>query len=224
MVFDIEIIKENIKKQEFSKKVCCFIIFGSSIRTTGTPKDSDIAIVLNDLDVDVNEISSFIFDNFINPDFTIYLKDEIESKLPFVDVGNGFFALNYLARGICIYGKNIFKEKLEKIDVVKYKESLLTKAFEYILRLRIVYFSQKYDESYKFDYFQKYVTRLIRMILLYREYLNYDNIDNFTRVELLEYAKLKSIFIENYNFGSISLNDYLKMFKEADKYIIKMFG
>lgn len=220
MGLDIKSIQQELKRQAFLSDIHSFVIFGSSTRRPGSPKDTDICLVLKNPHSNQEAISKFIFNTFINPDITIYLKEEVESSLPFTDIGNGVFALEYLSRGICIFGDNIFKNKMTGIDLSKYYESLLVKAFEYVLRLRTVFFSEKYDSSYRFTYFEKYVTRLTRMVLLYKNYVNYDSVESLTRVELLSLAKNKGILKGEYDFNLITFNDYFRMFEEVNKYLI----
>lgn len=218
---DLEAVREKLGKQPFTDKLVCVVLFGSSTRRIDPPKDTDICIVLKDADIDRDSLSRFIFDNFKNPDYTIYTEEEVNSSLPFVDVGNGVFALEYLARGHCIFGRNIFSEKLRAMDPEAYKESLLRKAFEYILRLRIVLFSEAHDSDYKFNYFQKYVTRLARMVLLYQGYASYDNIDSFTRMELLKFAEQKKI-LSLPGADDPTLENYIRIFEDIDRYVVNI--
>lgn len=224
MVLDIESIKNKLKEQDFLGNLHSFIIFGSSIHKRTIANDTDICIVLeraND-DTTTKRIAEFIFNNFEKPDYAIFLKEEIESNLPFSSLGNGLFSLEYLSRGYCIHGENIFKKKIIGMDRSKYKESILIKSFEYILRLRLVYFSLKHDDQYKFIFFQKYLTRLVRMILLYEDHVTYDHVETFSRIELLELAKNLSIIKENYDFSNITLDDYYDIFKGVCKYIVSI--
>lgn len=166
MEFTIEILREELRKEPFINSVDCFIIFGSYVYFGKDPNDADICVVVKDRNANLELLSNYVCSKFKNPDLTIYFKDELESGIPFTDIGNGIFAIEYLSHGIPLYGDNFFKSLLLNVDRNKYKESLFQKAFEYVLRLRVVYYSNK-DVEYKKSYFCKYVIRLAKSILLF---------------------------------------------------------
>jgi predicted nucleotidyltransferase len=106
----IETLKAEIKNEPFVDSVVCFIIFGSYVYFGKDPNDVDICVIVKNRNVDLKLLSNYIYSKFKNPDVTIYFKDELESNIPFTDIGNGVFAIEYLSYGIPLYGDNFFKD------------------------------------------------------------------------------------------------------------------
>lgn len=63
----------------------CLLLYGSIFKKQRSKvKDTDIIVVLKKFNEDVEELFDFIFENFPNPDFHIYLVEEIESNTAFL--------------------------------------------------------------------------------------------------------------------------------------------
>lgn len=149
--------------------VASYLIFGSlvNIPSLTLNKDIDLCFVLEDRSVHLNDqLRQYLTTHFIKPDVTVYYRDELEAPLPFRDIGNGLFALEYLALGKTIYGRNVFVDMLQSASQVEYRRSLLEKIYDYVLRLRRCFLIEL-DEAAKFAYADKYLQRLILDVLLY---------------------------------------------------------
>jgi hypothetical protein len=149
--------------------VTSYLIFGSlvNIPSLTLNRDIDLCFVLTDRDQELTRsVKQYLAANFIKPDVTIYYLDELGASLPFRDIGNGLFALEYLALGKTIYGRNVFVEMLQSASQVEYRRSLLEKIYDYVLRLRRC-FLVEVDETAKFAYADKYLQRLVLDVLLY---------------------------------------------------------
>jgi len=220
MTLQLEQIRKDLIDMPFINDLVCFVIFGSSVYFSKTANDTDLCIVVKDRKTDLKPIATFIYKNFSNPDFTIYFEDEVNSYLPFRDIGTGIFALEYLSNGIFLYGDNIFSEKLKQIDATKYKDTILEKIFDYILRLRIVYFSQNKDTKYKIEYFKKYLLRLIISILLYLEYKSYLELSKMSNIEIIYFCIEKNIILKNTKPDFENLEKMFDLFQEINIFII----
>jgi Nucleotidyltransferase domain len=217
-VIDTAKLVSEINLQRFKSNLVCVIVFGSSIQNKFTPNDIDLCIVFKErLKDELVEVGKFIKKNFHNPDLTIYYLDELKSNLPFRDIGNGVFALDYLSGGMCLIGENIFTALLKNVNIEKYKESLLEKMFDYILRLRSVYCSSK-SNKYKKDYFKKYLHRIIIDILLYNGFC-YNSLSQLSREEAFQLATSKMILTptkKNIN----SLGALFAIYEELNVFLI----
>lgn len=215
----INSLKEEILIQSFCPYLECFIIFGSYVYSGSDPKDVDICVVLNNRNANVQSITGYIYSRFENPDITLYFKDELLSGIPFTDIGNGIFAIEYLSYGVAVYGDNFFKELFQKINKEKYKESLLQKAFEYVLRLRVVYYSNKSEEEKK-NYFYKYVFRLSKSLLLFlgEDYFHLMKLSNGEIVELLDNRNIIKTKKEGYG----DLQSLFFLYEELNMFLLTL--
>lgn len=183
-------LKSDFSVYEWKDNISCFIIFGSlvNIPSLTLNKDIDFCIVLKSRDESLLiAVKKYINDHFIDPDVTIYYADELNSNLPFRDIGNGLFALEYLALGTLIYGINIFSQLLSKVSRQEYKKSLIEKIFDYILRIRRTYVIEK-DEGDKLNYIKKYLSRLLVDLMIYLDLESLSNLSSLTKEEIFERA------------------------------------
>lgn len=212
-------LKEEISVQTFCQDLECFIIFGSYVYSGSDPKDVDICVVLNNRNADIQSVTNYIYSRFENPDITLYFKDELVSRVPFTDIGNGIYAIEYLSYGVAVYGDNFFRELLKKINKEKYKESLLQKAFEYVLRLRVIYYSNKSEEEKK-NYFYKYVFRLSKSLLLFlgEDYFDLMKLSNEEIVVLLNNRNIIKTKKEGYN----DLQSLFFLFEELNMFLLTL--
>lgn len=225
MNLNIEKIKENLLLTNFVDNILCFVVYGSSVNNHSyirKSNDVDLCLVLKDRNVDLQEVSNFIYANFEKPDFTIYFQDEVESTMPFRDIGISYFCIEFFANGVLIHGKNIFKEKLLKLSKEKYKFGHIEKIFEYILRIRRGYYSKDFSsKEEKSNFLNKYTTRLLRGVLLYYEYCTYLELENMQQNKIyILVKKCKIINNKNDTIFSSDISMY-KIFEEINLYIVK---
>ena len=201
----IEHLRSEVNNLSWKNNLNCIIIFGSLINIPSLTlnKDIDLCIVLNNRDENsILKLRTFINEHFIQPDITVYFLDELNGKLPFRDIGNGIFALEYFATGKTIFGTNIFIELLTKASKEEFKKSLLDKIFDYILRIRKKHILENTTEE-RTRHINKYLVRLIVDILVYFDYETLTNLQYSKATDIIQKAKdAKLLFYE----GDISLN------------------
>jgi len=220
-------IRLKLLNQKFLKDLDCFIIYGSSIKNVNfahKPDDTDICIVANNRDIDLELLSEFIFDNFENPDFRVYFRDEVNSNLDFVEIGVGIFSLEYFANGFSLYGENVFKEKVSKMQKNKYIESHLNKIFEYFLRIRREYMSKNNTYEYKRRYVCKYVIRLLRSILLSGGHATYVQLQNITKEQVVDLSKKVGVIRLDFKVNFDSTKELYNLFQEINEYVVRKYS
>lgn len=220
---DFENVKLKLPDQPFSKDIVCFIVFGSSVtnHTMGMiPDDVDVCVVAKNRNADLLQISDFIFSSFKKPDFRIYFQDEINSNLPFMDVGIGVFAMEYFASGISLFGENIFIEKLSKISKSKLRESYLNKIFEYIIRIRVAYISKNFTHEYKMWHLRKYIIRLLIDILLYNGHIIYTDLKRLSKYDIIDLCKKYRILKKESVIDFENLENMWALFQEINLYVV----
>lgn len=218
---NVGLFVREVKSSYLKKETESLIFFGSRLYENNSPKsDHDLCVVLLHRDKQILDDFKKILDKYFdNLDLTIYYHDEIDSSLPFRDIGMGVFALHYLALGKALIGKNIFKSQLKKISPVVYKHSLKEKIYDYVLRLRRMYISNTPIDD-KLIYFEKYLSRLIIDLILYydldqlEKLINFNPEEVFSLGEKLGIVKNPSHLIDN-KFGKPLLLD--NYFKELDQ-------
>lgn len=218
-------ITAALEMQLFSKDISCFLVFGSGVfHTSGTsPQDTDVCVVVKNRNADLQSITEFIFKHFNGPDYRIYFEDEVFSSLPFMDKGVGTFSLEYFSDGICLHGNNIFVEKLNSIDEYSLKQSYLNKIFEYIIRIREVRYSLVHDGKYKLWHIQKYLSRLIIDMLLYKNIIKYKDIKKYTRPDILTLAQTNNFFDKSIKIDYDSSNNLYLIYEQINEYLIRDF-
>lgn len=221
---DFENVKLKLPDQSFAKDIVCFIVFGSSVtnHTMGmAPDDVDVCVVVKNRDADLFQISDFTFSSFKKPDFRIYFQDEIDSNLPFMDVGIGVFAMEYFANGISLFGENIFIKKSSKIGRAKLRESYLNKIFEYIIRIRVAYISKNLTYEYKMWHLRKYIIRLSIDILLYNGHIRYNDLKKLSKHDIVALCKKYRIVKKESIVDFENLENMWALFQEINLYVVQ---
>lgn len=206
-------LKKELSSLPSSDNVRCFLLYGSIFKKKKSQiKDTDIIIVLNDISLNTDDLFAFIFKNFPQPDIHIYSVDEIEHDISFY---TREFVLEYLAKAFCLYGENILITKFTSVTNQQYRESLFIRSIEYVQMGRKVYFSEKYDVTYKEYFLKKYSVRLARSILLFKGLARYDALDKLSDDQILKTLQQKNLLQENVyskGIGLWSLEDCYRVF------------
>lgn len=224
MDFNFETIRKILPEQDFAKDLSCFLVFGSSVVNYNMgkiPDDVDVCVVVDNRLADLQKISDFIFSSFKKPDFRIYFKDEIESNLQFMDKGVGFFAMEYFANGVSLYGENLFIKKVLTIRKSKLRESYLNKIFEYIIRIREVYVSRNLTHEYRMWHIFKYTIRLSIDILLYNNHIKYKDLKNLSKNDIINLCKKHKIIKKETTVDFDNLEVMYKLFNEINLYVVE---
>ncbi len=217
-----EAVKEELPLESFAKDLTSFIVFGSSIFNYmgKAPDDVDVCVVVNNREADLQKISDYIFDSFAKPDFRIYFQDEVESNLSFMDKGIGVFAAEYFASGISLYGENIFVKKLKSINKRSLRQAYLNKIFEYIIRIRVAYFSRNSTPEYKMWHTLKYVIRLSIDILLFEGHIKYSDLSKVSKYSIIDLCKKYGIVRKETPVDFDSVEDLYSLYCEINKYVV----
>lgn len=196
-----------------SGNIKCFLLYGSIFKKKQAEiKDTDIIIILNDVSANVDDLFTFIYKNFPNPDFHLYSMDEIENDVSFF---TREFVLEYLSKAFCLYGENVLIDTFQSVTNQQYKESLFIRSIEYVQMVRKVHYSEKYELSYKQSFQKKYVVRLSRSILLFKGLVSYDELDTLSDDQILDLLIRKNLLLEQVHPGGIeswSFEDCYKVF------------
>ncbi len=159
-------------EKQFDSRIISLIFFGSQrYKRSKIGSDYDLYFVLDSYDIgDINLIYLIIKNSDINIDLTIQYLDQMPINPNYFQDGSmGCFALDYLALGECLMGKNIFKKYSQNIDKNHHKSSILRKINEYAYRYRRELITLDLSEEYLLKFTKKYLSRLIIDIFLYWE-------------------------------------------------------
>lgn len=214
---------DALPKQTFTKDLTCFIVFGSSVSNNvmeAKPGDVDVCVVVKNRNADLHAIVDFIFSQFKEPDFRIYFEDEVKSDLQFMDKGVGWFALEYFAHGIVLYGENIFIKKLATVDRARLKESYLNKIFEYIIRIREAYISKNSSNTYRLWHLRKYLIRLLIDILLYRDHIRYGDLAHLSKIDIINLGKKYTILGSKTTVDFNNLESMYGAYREINEHVV----
>lgn len=203
---DVEKIKNEISLFKCAENICCILLYGSALKKTSLEdiKDTDIIIVLDDIKSDITELFDYIFKNFHDTDFHLYAIAEIEGDLSYF---TREYVLEYLSKGVCLYGENIFQNKFKEVTKQQYTESILIRSIEHTQMVRKIYFSEKYNLEYKTYYVKKYIVRLAKNILLYKGIMDYDRLDELTNEEVIRVLINNNLLDKRYD---LPWDDHLK--------------
>ncbi len=218
-----ERVEGELPNQPFAKDVVSFIVFGSSVfnaNRSRKPDDVDVCVVVRDRTTDLKPVADYIFTVFEKPDFRIYFLDEVNSDLHFMDKGVGVFALEYFSHGRCLYGENIFIDKLKTAEKQRLKDSYLHKIFEYIIRIREAQIAKTSTPEYKSWHINKYIIRLLIDILLYNSYVTYADMKKMSPQEVVDMCKQHNIIRQDAEANFDDSEKMYGLFQEINNYVV----
>lgn len=163
-------------------------------------QDTDFIIVVKDITKDYGELFKYMEQTFKNLDFHIYTIEELDEKVAFY---TREYVLEYLSKGITLWGNNPFISMYEGITTHDYKRSILIRTIAHVQMVRKVYFSNKSNFDYKMLYLKKYILRIGKNILLSSGKYDYDTLDKMSTdqifKELSENNFIKKAQTEGFN-------------------------
>ena len=165
------------------KNVSSIVLYGSMYKKIFEIDihDTDLIIVVKDPQNDFSELFIYLRGIFKNLDFHIYTEKEIEANIPF---HTREYVLEYLAKGICLYGENCFPGLYKKVTSEQYKQSIFIRTIAHIQMVRHVYFSNKHNFEYKIFYLKKYIQRIGKNMLLFLDVSDYDSLERISAEHL----------------------------------------
>ncbi len=89
--------------------------------------------------------------------------------------------------------------------------------------VRKVYFSEKHTAEYKLHFLKKYIVRLSRNILLFKNITSYDHLDTISADQLLEILKQHNLLAKDYDWpidDSKTIEYYYGLFCEISVNLI----
>ncbi len=145
----------------------CAIQFGSSVYSPGTCNDIDIALIVNDL-----ELENFLTtskDLFCKKyDISLILESEITEDFYF---GNhGVYLIEAFKNGILLVGTNIFLERYKQLNESDVEKAVFKRMREYIYILRKSYFREYMDALF----LSRYI-KFLKLSLFLDGYFEYQN-------------------------------------------------
>src|SRR3989344_2104068 len=115
----------------------CVLVYGTMATDSDIANDLDIVIVVKKVDFGLNALFELLSRQSKNLDFNVYSHEEILNDLSYY---TREYKLEYLAKGVCIFGTNIFLEEFEKVNKFRYRQSILIRSIEHLQMVRQKYF------------------------------------------------------------------------------------
>jgi len=177
---DLEVLKQECRLR-------CFLVYGSLLQGVERPNDLDVIIV-----VDAFEKTQAIFEAISKHfpesklDFHIYLTEEVETGVSFF---TREYVLEYLSKGMCLCGENLFKDKFEQVTLLQYKKSMFIRSVEHVQMVRKTLFSDTLSKERKLIFVRKYLLRLSINVLLFNNISSHEALSSMTLLEVLRLMK-----------------------------------
>lgn len=216
----IEKISADISQLPCASNITCVFFYGSIYKKIlkADIHDTDMTIVIKDDKVDITPLLVLLQKYFENLDFHIYTDSEIKNGLSFF---TREFVLEYITKGLCVYGKNVLHDQYKKVTKNQYVESIFIRSVEYLQMVRKVYYSNSYNFDYKLNYLKKYVIRLARCIILMKGYALWDELERMPPNQILsllfEKKHLRKEFKVEVRGSERSLEYYYRLFCDIGK-------
>ncbi len=149
---------------------------------------------------DFSELFQYLGKIFKNLDYFIFTEEELNKQVAFY---TREYVLEYLSKGIPLYGVNPFVDIYKKVSLVEYKRSIFIRTVAHIQLVRKVYTSSRNSFDYKLSYIKKYILRIGKNVLLFSELSDYDTLDNVSPEQLLKELH-KHGFLDNYQINDFN--------------------
>ncbi len=215
-------LKKEISSIPDKDNLVSVLIYGSILdnkNNRNTINDLDIIIVVKKVDSTLNNLFKLLLNKYKNIDFNVYSYEEILNDLSFY---TREFKLEYLAKGLCIYGKNIFHDEFLKVNNYEYKQSILIRSIEHLQMVRQKYFSSSLNYNQKFDYLKKYFIRISKNILLFCGVDNYSSVNKLDKNEIFKKLITIGMFDVLPDIDNIKkLDEYFNLFNIISKVLIR---
>ena len=182
----------------------CFLIFGSTLTDYKNAKDFDGIVVVKKVDSTLKYLFNILRNRYSKLDINIYTQGEILSNLSFY---TREFKLEYLARGLCIYGENIFQKEYKKVSDYEYRQSMLVRSIERLQIVRQKYFSGLASRREKLNYIKKYFLRISKSVLILQDIENDPSAEKLEQDEINKKLIKIGVLDPSFNTGNIKTLD-----------------
>lgn len=202
-------LKTKISNLPITDNLVCFIVFGSTTISSKNPDDLDAIVVVKRVDSVLENLFSMLKEKYSKLDINIYALEEVENKISFY---TREFKLEYLSKGICLYGNNIFIKEFNKVTSYEYKQSILIRSIEHLQLVRQKYLTSASNDECKVKYLKKYFLRISKNILLFKGIFDHSSVSNLPETEI--YRKLVEVKL----FDKMpQLNTKVSLFEEFEQ-------
>ncbi|MFA6050373.1 MAG: NUDIX domain-containing protein [Candidatus Paceibacterota bacterium] len=221
----IEKISADISRLPCANNITCIFFYGSIYKKIHKAdiKDTDMTIVIKDDKVDITPLFVYLQEYFENHDCHIYTEDEIENDISFF---TREFVIEYITKGLLVYGKDVLREQYKKVTKEQYVESIFIRSAEYLQLVRKVYYSTDYSFEYKINYLKKYATRLARCVILMKGYALWDELERMPPNQIISMLYEKNHLPKEYKVemkdSEMSLGYYYTLFCDIGKNLHKI--
>lgn len=219
MKFDIKSLKKKIEMLSSVDNIECFLLYGSYAQGSSNPDDLDAIIVVKKIDTNLTDLFTLLNNNFKKLDINIYTKDEVINNVSFF---TREFKLEYLAKGVCLIGKNIFIRQYKNISSVQYKQSILIRSIEHLQMVRQKYFFGLKSDVEKRTFMIKYFHRISRNILLFLGDENHTTVNRLSFNDVCKKLISINLFNEIPNLENLSTDELFNKFGALSAVILKL--
>lgn len=160
---DLLDLKRKILLLPHADNLVCFLIFGSILNSEKNVNDFDAIVIVKKVDSTLNELFKLLVRKYKKLDVNIYAQEEVLNNLSFY---TREFKLEYLARGLCLLGKNMLASEYSRVNEYEYKQSMLIRSIKRLQTVRQRYLSASLTPQEKITYIKKYLLRISRSILI----------------------------------------------------------
>lgn len=202
----IEALKNEISNLNITDNLVCVLLYGSVTLNSENPDDLDGIVVVKQVNPQLKELFNLLKSYFNKLDFNIYSEYESRNKISYF---TREFKLEYIAKGVTIFGENIFKEINSNVTNQEYKLSILIRSIEYLQMVRQKYFFALKNEDEKFKYLYKYFIRISKNILLFYGVFNHTTVNNLTNTEIFKKLYELNIFDKIIDIENVKISDEL---------------
>lgn len=169
-----------------------FVVFGSTALNVENPNDLDAIVVVRKADPTLENLFDMLKESYFKLDINIYTLEEVENNLPFY---TREFKLEYVSKGVCLYGNNIFIQEFDTVTDYQYKQSILIRSIEHLQLVRQKYLASDSNDVQKIKYLKKYFLRICKNILLFKGIFDHSSVNELVESEV--YKKLVELRLFN---------------------------
>jgi 8-oxo-dGTP pyrophosphatase MutT (NUDIX family) len=176
-------IQNQLNELECITDVASIVLYGSMYKKIFEVDihDTDLIIVVKDTSKDFSELFTYLRTIFKNLDFHIFTEEEVSNSIAFY---TREYVLEYLSKGISLYGKNPFVDLYADVTPQQYKESIFIRTVAHVQMTRKIYLSNEANYEYKMSYLKKYIQRIGKNMLLFLEVTDYDSLEKISTEHL----------------------------------------
>ncbi len=213
-------LKKDIESLTEKENIISFLLYGSMLTDRNNANDLDGVIIVKKVDGSLKSLFKLLENKYKKLDFNIYSEEEVLNNLSYY---TREFKLEYLSKALCLYGKNILEDKSLEVSSFSYKQSILIRSIEHLQLVRQKYFLSSVSDDIKLAYFNKYLIRICKNILLFKGLYSYINVNNLSEREIIiKISEIKHFNIFNSLENIKSPEDYILLFNILSKILIKL--